>query len=277
MNKQTVKLTKLASCAGCGAKVGAGVLAQLLDGIKVHQDPNLLVGFDKSDDASVYKVSDDLALVQTVDFFPPMVDDAYTFGKIAATNALSDVYAMGGEVKTAMNIVCFPQNWDINMLGEILRGGSEKVIEAGGVLVELMQYSGSTYQYFLRVWDYDIYIGKTQLSPNMDLSPFFSTWGSLRSGGMTDEVLKGFCQQALANRGNYYNLHEQVMEDASLCPLLFSTYSVHATRGLLTGLSPSRDNVFYYSLDKDMLSSQTFDEPAPDVTEPTETETMPPV
>ena len=152
----------------------------------------------------------------------------------------------------------------------------KEMLEAGGVLVELMQYSGSTYQYFLRVWDYDIYIGKTQLSPNMDLSPFFSTWGSLRSGGMTDEVLKGFCQQALANRGNYYNLHEQVMEDASLCPLLFSTYSVHATRGLLTGLSPSRDNVFYYSLDKDMLSSQTFDEPAPEVTEPTETETIPP-
>ena len=72
MAEQNIKLTKLASCAGCGAKVGAGVLAQLLEDIKVHQDPNLLVGFDKSDDASVYKVSDDLALVQTVDFFPPL-------------------------------------------------------------------------------------------------------------------------------------------------------------------------------------------------------------
>ena len=67
-----IKLTKLAKCAGCGAKVGAGVLAQLLEGIKVHSDPNLLVGFDKSDDASVYKVSDELAIVQTVDFFPPI-------------------------------------------------------------------------------------------------------------------------------------------------------------------------------------------------------------
>ena len=122
-----VKLTKLAKCAGCGAKVGAGVLAQLLDGIQVHRDPNLLVGFDKSDDASVYKVSDDLALVQTVDFFPPMVDDPYTFGQIAATNALSDVYAMGGEVKTALNLVCFPESMDLNVLGEILRGGAEKV------------------------------------------------------------------------------------------------------------------------------------------------------
>jgi len=102
---------------------------------KCKYDPNLLIGFDSADDAAVYKVSDDIGVIQTVDFFPPMVEDPYTFGKIAATNALSDVYAMGGEVKTAMNIVCFPQSWDINMLGEILRGGSEKVIEAGGVLV----------------------------------------------------------------------------------------------------------------------------------------------
>ena len=106
MEEQNVKLTKLASCGGCGAKVGAGVLAQLLYGLQVHRDPNLLVGFDKSDDASVYKVSDDLALVQTVDFFPPMVDDPYLFGQIAATNALSDVYAMGGEPKLALNLLC---------------------------------------------------------------------------------------------------------------------------------------------------------------------------
>lgn len=72
--------------------------------------------------------------MQTVDFFPPMVDDPYTFGQIAATNALSDVYAMGGEVKTALNLVCFPEDMDLNVLGEILRGGAEKVAEAGAVL-----------------------------------------------------------------------------------------------------------------------------------------------
>ena len=116
--------------------MGPGVLSHVLSKLpKCKYDPDLLIGFDSADDAAVYRVSDEIAVVQTVDFFPPMVDDPYTFGKIAATNALSDVYAMGGEVKTAMNIVCFPQNWDINMLGEILRGGSEKVIEAGGVLV----------------------------------------------------------------------------------------------------------------------------------------------
>ena len=116
--------------------MGPGVLSHVLSKLpKCKFDPNLLIGFDSADDAAVYKVSDDIGVIQTVDFFPPMVEDPYIFGKIAATNALSDVYAMGGEVKTAMNIVCFPQSWDINMLGEILRGGSEKVIEAGGVLV----------------------------------------------------------------------------------------------------------------------------------------------
>ena len=126
-----VKLTKLASCAGCGAKVGAGVLAQLLEGIRVHSDPNLLVGFDKSDDASVYKVSDDLALVQTVDFFPPIADDPYLFGQIAATNALSDVYAMGGEPKLALNLMCVPKNMPQEAVHQMLRGGYDKVYEAG--------------------------------------------------------------------------------------------------------------------------------------------------
>lgn len=126
-----VKLTKLASCAGCGAKVGAGVLAQLLGGIQVHSDPNLLVGFDKSDDASVYKISDDLALVQTVDFFPPIADDPYLFGQIAATNALSDVYAMGGEPKLALNLMCVPKDMPQEAVHQMLRGGYDKVYEAG--------------------------------------------------------------------------------------------------------------------------------------------------
>ncbi len=126
-----VKLTKLAQCAGCGAKVGAGVLAQLLEGLQVHQDPNLLVGFDRSDDASVYRVSDDLALVQTVDFFPPIADDPYLFGQIAAANALSDVYAMGGEPKLALNLMCVPRDMPQEAVRQILRGGYDKVYEAG--------------------------------------------------------------------------------------------------------------------------------------------------
>ena len=132
--EQEIKLTKLAKCAGCGAKVGAGVLAKLLDGIKVHRDENLLVGFDKSDDASVYKLTDELAIVQTVDFFPPIADDPYTFGQIAATNALSDVYAMGGEPKLALNIMCVPKDMPKETVHQMLRGGYDKVYEAGALI-----------------------------------------------------------------------------------------------------------------------------------------------
>ena len=100
-----VKLTKLAQCAGCGAKVGAGTLAKLLDGIPTRSDERLLVGFDKSDDASVYKIDENTALVQTLDFFPPIVDDPEMFGEIAAVNAISDIYAMGADPKLALNIM----------------------------------------------------------------------------------------------------------------------------------------------------------------------------
>lgn len=96
---------------GCTAKLGAGVLSRVLERLpKFPADPNLLIGFDSKDDAAVYKLTADVAVVQTLDFFPPMVDDPYTFGQIAATNALSDVWAMGGQVKTALNIVCFPES-----------------------------------------------------------------------------------------------------------------------------------------------------------------------
>lgn len=119
---------------GCTAKLGPGILARVLEKIPKTPDPNLLVGFDASDDAAVYRLTDELAIVQTLDFFPPMVEDPYIFGQIAAANALSDIYAMGGQVKTALNIVCFPEAMDLNVLGKILLGGSEKVREAGGVL-----------------------------------------------------------------------------------------------------------------------------------------------
>lgn len=130
-----VKLTKLADCAGCGAKVGAGELAKLLSDIKVHEDPNLLVGFDKADDAAVYKVTDEIALVETIDFFPPIADDPYTYGAIAATNALSDVYAMGGEPKVALNVMAVPEDMPSHVVHEILRGGYDKVYEAGANIV----------------------------------------------------------------------------------------------------------------------------------------------
>lgn len=99
------------------------------------QDENLLVGIETSDDAAIYKITDEIAMIQTVDFFTPIVDDPYMFGQIAAANSLSDVYAMGGEPKVALNIVGFPNCLDPEILGEILRGGADKVKEAGAVLV----------------------------------------------------------------------------------------------------------------------------------------------
>lgn len=110
------------------------VLSEVLCGLPKFSDPNLLVGFETSDDASVYKVSDELALIQTVDIFPPVVDDPYQYGQIAAANALSDVYAMGGEPKLALNIFCFPDDQPKEIAGEILCGGYEKAAEAGAVI-----------------------------------------------------------------------------------------------------------------------------------------------
>ena len=129
-----VRLTKLASCAGCGAKVGAGTLSQMLEGFRTHSDPRLIVGYDKSDDASVYQITDDVAIVQTTDFFPPIVDDPFLYGQIAATNALSDVYAMGGEPKLALNILCLAEKMDEQSVREILRGGYDKAYEAGAII-----------------------------------------------------------------------------------------------------------------------------------------------
>lgn len=129
-----VKLTKLAGCAGCGAKIGAGTLVSMLEGFKTHYDPNLIVGYDKSDDASVYVIKENLALVQTTDFFPPIVDDPFLYGQIAAANALSDVYAMGGEPKLALNIMCLSEKMDKETVHNILRGGYEKAYEAGAII-----------------------------------------------------------------------------------------------------------------------------------------------
>lgn len=111
-------------------------MAEVLRGLPIEANPNLLVGFETSDDAGIYKINDRQALVQTVDFFPPIVDDPYAFGQIAAANALSDIYAMGGKPVTALNIVAFPLGTiPQEILGKILLGGAEKIKEAGAVIV----------------------------------------------------------------------------------------------------------------------------------------------
>lgn len=114
--------------------MGPGALAQVLRPLSQRTDPNLIVGLQTSDDAAVYRLNDELALIQTVDFFPPVVDDPYVYGGIAAANAMSDVYAMGGEVMLALNIAAFPDNVPLDVLSRIFEGGADKAAEAGVVI-----------------------------------------------------------------------------------------------------------------------------------------------
>ena len=132
----TVALTSLSHGAGCGCKLPAADLLPIVRGLPVSDDPRLLVGSASGDDAAVFALSDDLALVQTVDFFTPIVDDPFDFGRIAAANALSDVYAMGGQPLTALNLVAFPlQRLGPDVLRGILEGGLAVAQEAGCAVV----------------------------------------------------------------------------------------------------------------------------------------------
>ncbi|HWI74982.1 MAG TPA: selenide, water dikinase SelD [Baekduia sp.] len=131
-----VPLTALSSGAGCGCKLAAADVLPIVRDLPVAGDPRLLVGTPTGDDAAVYRISDDVALVQTIDFFTPLVDDPYDFGRVAAANALSDVYAMGGRPLTAMNVVAFPlERLGGEVLGAILRGGLDVVAAAGASVV----------------------------------------------------------------------------------------------------------------------------------------------
>jgi selenide,water dikinase len=114
--------------------MGPEALAQVLRPLTKHTHPDLIVGLQTSDDAAVFRLADDLAVIQTIDFFPPVVDDAYTYGAISAANSMSDVFAMGGEVLFALNVAAFPANLPLELLSAIFEGGSAKVIEAGGVI-----------------------------------------------------------------------------------------------------------------------------------------------
>ena len=129
-----VRLTSLVKTSGCAAKLSPKDLDSVLSEIPLMRCDGLLESFEHSDDALVYDMGDGSVLIETVDFFPPMVDDPFTFGQIAAANALSDIYAMGGEPKLAMNLMCFPHCLDLSVMKEILLGGMDKVKEAGAVI-----------------------------------------------------------------------------------------------------------------------------------------------
>src|SRR5271169_6262219 len=129
------RLTESVKAAGCASKLSPAALDTVLGKLARQHDPNVLVGFDHADDAGVYQIAPDRALVQTVDFFTPIVDDPFTFGQIAATNALSDIYAMGGRPLTSLALVCFPEKADLEILERILAGGLSKMIEAGCTVI----------------------------------------------------------------------------------------------------------------------------------------------
>lgn len=149
---QTVRLTELASCAGCAAKIGADLLAQVLHPLRQRNvPPQILVGLGAIDDAAVYQVNAEQAIISTADFFPPVVDDPYTFGSIAAANALSDVYAMGGQVLMAINLVAWPDTLEASILSEVLRGGMEIVEQAGSAIVGGHSIADSEPKYGLAV------------------------------------------------------------------------------------------------------------------------------
>jgi selenide, water dikinase len=131
---ETVPLTSLARAGGCAAKYAAGRLETLLAGIVPAESEDLLVGLDPADDAAVYRLDDERAIVFTVDFFPPLVDDPRVFGAIAATNALNDVFAMGGMPLLALSVAAFPEELPTEVLGDVLAGADERVRAAGAIL-----------------------------------------------------------------------------------------------------------------------------------------------
>ncbi|MEO8664808.1 MAG: selenide, water dikinase SelD [Ignavibacteria bacterium] len=135
MSEKKTRLTQMVTTAGCAAKIFPNILSDTLKDIEWPTNENVIVGFEGKDDAGVYKISDELALIHTTDFFTPVVDDPYVFGQIAAANSLSDVYAMGGMPINALNILAFPQKEDLGILKEILKGGADKIKEAGAVII----------------------------------------------------------------------------------------------------------------------------------------------
>jgi selenide,water dikinase len=133
--EEKIRLTQMVKTAGCAAKLFPNLLNECLKGIEWNTNENVIVGFEGKDDAGVYKFDDNNFLIHTTDFFTPVVDDPYTFGQIAATNSLSDIYAMGGKPISALNIVAFPQTENLEILKEILRGGHYKSSEANCVIL----------------------------------------------------------------------------------------------------------------------------------------------
>ncbi len=161
---------------------------------------------------------------------------AYDADKFAAAVAASDA-----EDKSVTMVLCSD-----DVMRRRVGNAVAAMLEAGGISVTIQEVSADRLDETLRWSSYDLYLGQTKLSANMDLSAFFASNGSLKYGGLSDPGIYAMCLEALANSGNYYNLHEMVMEEGQLIPILFQNYAVYAQRGVFTGLQPARDNLFFY-------------------------------
>ena len=180
-------------------------------------------------------------------YYSTSLASRYTYDSVKFAQAVNDAGVKG-------NTIIFLVNSDDSLRVRVARAIADMLRDCG-LVVQMKELPTSAYVEALKAWSFDIYLGQTKLSANMDLTPFFTTYGDLSWGGVNDVQAFSLCQEALANQGNYYTLHKTIMENGLLCPVLFRSYAVYATRGLLTGLTPSRDNVFYYSLGKNMTQA----------------------
>lgn len=177
-------------------------------------------------------------------YYNNMLADKYGYDNAVFTEAVN---AAGMQGQSVILLV----NSDDSLRVRVARDIGKMLTECG-LVVEVKALGSSEYINTLRSREYDIYLGQTKLSANMDLSAFFAADGALSYGSINDVAMHTLCLESLANQGNYYTLHQRVMEDGRLVPILFRSYAVYATRGLVTGLTPARDSVFYYSLGKTM-------------------------
>ena len=182
-------------------------------------------------------------------YYSSVLASKYAYdGGVTFAQAVADASAIGKPV-------IFLVNRDDSLRLRVARFIGQALTTAG-LAVQMQELDTAAYTKALSKGEYDIYLGQTKLSPNMDLTPFFANKGALSYGSLSDVALYSLCTESFANYGNYYTLHQKVMDDGRLVPILFRSYAVYATRGLLTGLTPTRDSVFYYSMNKTMEQAQ---------------------
>ena len=227
---EEIRLTSLVKTSGCAAKLPPDKLHSVIDNLPALTSENLLEGFENADDALVYKVNEDTVCVQTVDFFPPMVDDPYTFGQIAAANALSDIYAMGGKPNVAMNLLCFPSCLNLDVMNRILLGGLDKVREAGAIIAGGHTISDPTPKYGLCVTafmnKYDVWTNKNAKAGDCVVLTKAIGTGVINTAAKVDEAPEASCLQAI---DSMTRLNEKACTIAK-------KYNVHAATDI-TGFS----------------------------------------